>query len=235
MIEMAEKIEEGRFVTPGERLSTEEEYAPSRNTYSEDGVIYASTSGFAIAKNGYVEVKPIKNVEKIRSGMLVIGTVVDDMKNVIFVRIDGIRSENKEYLALKDGKILISRPRPQFGRGRDRFGGGREGDRNERREGGMVRESFQRGRRPPMEREEKPCKTGDTILAKIIGEENDIYVLGLGAPEAGVIYANCSVCSNPMNVDERTGALVCSVCKHVDKKKVSIYYNNPQEIKKLVS
>ena len=50
---------EERFVAPGERLATEEEFAASDNTYAEDGIVYAATAGMAAAKDGTVVVSAL--------------------------------------------------------------------------------------------------------------------------------------------------------------------------------
>jgi len=144
------------------------------------------------------------------------------MKKVVFVNIDNITSKNREYFAPKDGKIIM-RSRD------DRFGGGRMmHDR-------MDRGRMDRGRERGGESEERPCGTGDTIIARVIAEETDIYVLGLGGPETGVVYSWCKICGQQMKKGDRPGVLLCDNCRRAEHKKVSIYYNNPQEIKKLFS
>ncbi len=209
-----------KFVNPGDRLSTEEEYAPSDNTYVEDGSIYAAATGTQQIKDGRISVAPIREIKKFSRDMLVLGTVADDMKKVVFVHIDNISSKNKEYFAPKDGKIIM------MSRG-DRFGGG--GGRPMR--GGMDRG----GRDGERESEERSCGTGDTIIARVIAEETDIYVLGLGGPETGVVYSWCKICGEQMKKGDRPGILLCDNCRRSEHKKVSTHYNNPQEIKKLFS
>lgn len=50
---------EDSFVNPGDRLSMEEEYAPSVNTYVEDGVVYAAAVGNKVIKDGAIGVAPL--------------------------------------------------------------------------------------------------------------------------------------------------------------------------------
>ncbi len=206
---------EERFVNPGEKLSMEEEYAASENTYVEDGTVYAASTGMLVVKDGAISVMPLRDVRKIERGMMVVGRVTDAMKSVIFVAIDRVSSSNKEYFALKDGKIILRQQR-QFdrgGRGRPPFG-----DRGVRRE--------------PRESEEKPCRTGDTVVARVLAEENDTYVLSLNTPEAGVVYSMCSMCGNPMELGDSPNVLYCHSCRRGEHKKVSSYYGKPEEIKK---
>ncbi len=204
---------EGNIVNPGDKLSTEEEYTPSRNTYVEEGVIYSAATGTVVMKDGTVLVEPLKEIRKFERGMYVLGKVSDTMKSVIFVTIDRVSSKNREYLALKDGKIIM---RPQRGSERPMRGGGR----------------FERGPRPQPEEADKPCRTGDTIIAKVIAEENDTYVLGLGSPEAGVVHANCSICGRPLQSGDRPDILVCNSCRRTERRKLSVFYNKPEEVKK---
>jgi exosome complex component CSL4 len=205
--------ENRRFVIPGERLSVEEELAPSDNTYSEDGIVYAASSGEVKIRENAVSVEPIKHVIKIGRGMMVLGTVSNEMRSVAFVSIDSIRSKNRETLAIKDGKI-ITKSRGHF----DRGGRGRMHD-NPRDRGGQV--------------EEKPCKVGDTIIARVVGEDDDIYILSLATPEAGVVYARCSECGNFMEPSGGSMVLRCVGCKRSESRKISSYYGKPEEIKKL--
>lgn len=158
-------VEENAFVTPGEKIATEEEFASGNNTYVEEGVVYSAVIGNVVKTDGAVGVTTAgREIKIIGRDMLVIGVVTDDMKNVMFVKLDDINIEKKDYLALKDGKIVAPRPRPQFGsRGGDRDRGNRFSSRNER--------------------SEKPCGIGDTILARVQYNDKDSYTLSLNGRE----------------------------------------------------
>ncbi len=201
---------DNQFVSPGEKLAMEEEYAPSSNTYVEDGAVYAAAAGVRLVKDGAIGVMPLKEIMGLKRGMLVLGRVTDAMKSVIFVEINRISTGKKEYLPLKDGKIILRQQR-QFGRGP----GGRYGDRREMRP----------------EQEERPCRAGDIVMAKVIAEENDTYVLSLNSPEAGVVHSTCSSCGGPLRTGERPDTLYCNACRMSEHKKLSSYYDKPEEIK----
>ena len=116
--------------------------------------------------------------------MLVIGVVTDDMKSVMFVKLDDINTERKDYLALKDGKIIGQAAkfrRPRMG-GRDN--------------------RFQLG-----ENTKKPCGIGDTILARVQYNDKDSYTLSLNGRETGVIYSKCEICGGEVRQEgeEPTG------------------------------
>src|SRR5271154_7506180 len=152
------------FVTPGEKIATEEEFTAGNNTYVEDGVIYSTVVGNVVSSEGAIGVANAgREIKIIGKNMLVIGTVTDDMKSVMFVKLDNINVKNRDYLALKDGKIVAPKP-PRFG------GGGRMGG------GGGNRFSSEK-------RSEKPCGIGDTILATILYNDKDSYTLALNGNE----------------------------------------------------
>ena len=212
-------MSESRMAMPGERLATEEEFVPGENTYVEEGTIFASAIGNVVADGGKISVKQVgRHIKLIGRDMLIIGTVVESAKSVLFVRIDDINVEGKEYLALKDGKILAKPPRS----GGPRFRGRRERG----PEGAPERE----------EREEaptKPCNIGDTILARVQFNDKDSYQLAMDRPETGVIATRCGVCGGEVECNEQRTALKCLECGHDERRKISSLYNRSEEIKRL--
>lgn len=197
-------------VVPGARLATEEEFTTGENTYVENGIIYSSVFG-KTSKNEDGSISVIsatkREVKLLDKGMIVLGTVTDNMRSVIFVKLDTIKSGRKEFLALKDGKIIPEKPR---------YGapaGGRMGRDNKFHDA-----------------KEKLCDVGDTVLARVLFNDNDSYSLGLREPELGVVYAKCSSCGNDMNFDNRMGLLMCPSCGGSEKRKVSIFYGAPDKI-----
>ncbi|MGC8586388.1 MAG: exosome complex RNA-binding protein Csl4 [Candidatus Micrarchaeia archaeon] len=196
---------EERTVLPGERIATEEEFASGANTFVENGVIYSSIIGRVNITEKKVNVIPIgREVKMIDRNMLVIGTVVDIVRDVIFVKIDDISIDHKEYLALKDGKILLERRRPRFGR------------------------SSYREQRPM-----KACSVGDTILAKVLYNDKDAYTLTLDCRECGVVHATCEMCGGNLRYSKASNMLVCENCGHKESRKLSILYDKPEEVRKL--
>lgn len=199
------------LVAPGERIATEEEFAAGQNTYADSGIIYASTFGSVSKGDGKISVVSAtgREVRMIDKGMMVIGTVTDDMRSVIFVELSDINVGRKEYLALKDGKILPEKEgpmRPMGGRGRDN--------------------KFYESR-------EKLVGIGDTILAKVLFNDKDSYMLGLHGEEFGVVYAKCGSCGGDMGLDEQRGQLVCNDCGFRERRKISVFYGRPEKIKAL--
>lgn len=204
------------IVVPGEKLGTEEEFAAGENTYVKNGVLYSTVTGVKTAKEGTLSVRSVtREVRTVGKGMTVLGSVVGDMKSVIFVKIDNINTDNKEYIAIKDGKIVIPR---HMDRGHFQRRGGYE-DRHEQRE-----------REPKPDR---PCGIGDIIIANVQYNDKDSYALSMNSRETGVVYALCDLCSNEMEFDAGRNALRCKACGHVEARKISVLYNKPEEIRKL--
>jgi exosome complex RNA-binding protein Csl4 len=200
-------------VVPGDRLSTEEEHSAGANAYAEDGYVYAAACGSVEIKDRSINVRPLKEMLTFQPGMKVLGKVTESMKSVVFIEISKINDGKKEYVPKKDGKIIIMKDRRGFGdrnRGRPQF---RERD----------------------ESEEKPCKKGDVIIANVIAEEKDIYLLGVAGPEAGVIYSKCGLCGEMLKKGDRPSVLLCNNCRRAERRKVSTLYGNPKEIKNLFS
>lgn len=209
------------LVMPGDRLGVEEEYTASDNTFIDesDGSIRSSIAGYVSINEGKISVhNPERDIRLLNRGMLILGTVTDDVKAVMFVKIDSIRTKNGEYLALKDGKIVMPpKRRPERGR---RFG----------RDGGEERHEEKPEQEP--ERESKPCGVGDVIIAKIFYEDPDIYTLSVTGPESGVVHSSCELCNSEMDAKGQD-TLVCRECQHTQKRKVSSLYNQPEAIKRL--
>ncbi len=198
-----------KTVMPGEKLSTEEELEARYGTFLEDGYIYSYLFGEEIVEGGGVSVKAKqRDIRTFPKRMMILGAVTDDLRTVMFVKIGRHEAGNMVYVALKSGKILAKQ--------------------DARPPGGY-------GRRPPERGTAmKPCGVGDIVLAMIIGEDKDTYALGINTPECGVVYAECGMCGNPLSYDSNARALKCSVCKHVEHRKISSLYGKTKEIEDLL-
>ncbi len=85
-----------KVVLPGEFLSTEEEYAEGKKSYSADGGVYASVLGTSeySKENRDVSVNGFKNVRRLKRGDIVYGRVSIVKDNM--VGIDLLRAEPKK-------------------------------------------------------------------------------------------------------------------------------------------
>ena len=202
-----------RLVMPGDRLGVEEEYTASDNTFVDesDGTIRSAIVGNVSIKEGKISVHSnVSEKKRYTRGMFVVGTVTDDVKAVMFVKLDKIEVKGVEWLAIKDGKIIM--PRPMRGPPRGMR------DRNEEEK--------------PQREESKPCSVGDVIIAKILYEDPEIYTLSLHEPETGVVLSNCELCDSPLT-PMGPHMLECKACSHKADKKVSTLYGKPEAIKSL--
>lgn len=200
------------LVMPGEVLATEEEMAPSSGTFVEGGKIRSAVAGTPMREDSNVAVKCYgTEVGLFKRGMATTGLVTDDLRSVVFVRMNEMREDGSVYVALKSGKVVNPRPMSRFqGRG-DRRGG-----------------------RDSHERPQKPLKVGDFIAARIIAEDNDVYTLSINMPEFGVVYAECEFCSTPLEYDSSSDALKCGACGHTEHKKVSTLYGDAKGVEELL-
>jgi exosome complex RNA-binding protein Csl4 len=210
--------EQSVLVMPGDKIGVEEEFVAADNTYVDsDGSIRAAILGAVVKKEGKISVvNESHDVRRFKRGMFVLGRVSDDLRAVLFVKLDNVHVNGVEYLPLKDGKIVMSQRRPPMGRERGR--------------------GFQPRGGPPVEREQrsaKPCGVGDVIIARIAYDDPEIYTLSLEDNEAGVVYSECELCNTHMEVDPATGTLGCPACEHKAQKKVSALYGKPDQIRKL--
>lgn len=207
-------MQENMLVMPGDKIATEEEFLPGSNTYAENGIIYAATTGTVKIADGKASVHTLsRDIEKIDRGMYIVGRVTDNMRSVMFVDIDTIYTKAKEFIALKDGKIIIERqrPRPAF---RDR-----------------------RGEAPMQERQQAPakeCGVGDIILAKVQYNDPDAYTLTLDDNDAGVIHSVCDKCGSELEYNSKDNALICTECKYNQQRKISPHYNDAKSVEKLL-
>ncbi len=205
------------LVMPGDKIGVEEEFVAADNTYVDnDGSIRAAILGNVIKNEGKISVVNEKHdIRRFKRGMFVLGRVSDDLRAVLFVKLDDIHVNGIEYMPLKDGKIVLIQRRPPMGRD----GGGRD---FHQRDGG------QREQKPV-----KPCSVGDVIIARIAYDDPEIYTLSLEDSDSGVVYAECQFCSTHLEPGSGPGALECPACKNKEQRKVSTHYGKPDEIRKL--
>ncbi|MDE1868681.1 MAG: exosome complex RNA-binding protein Csl4 [Candidatus Micrarchaeota archaeon] len=207
-------MQENMLVMPGDKIATEEEFLPGSNTYAEDGIIYAATTGRVKIADGKATVQTVaRDIEKINRGMYIVGEVTDNMRSVMFVDIDTIYTKSKEFIAIKDGKIIIERQRPKP----------------------AFRE--RRGEAPRPERPqapEKDCGVGDIILAKVQYNDPDAYTLTLDDSDSGVIHSVCDRCGSELEYNSKENVLICKECKYNQPRKISPHYNNAKSVEKLL-
>jgi len=191
------------LVFPGDKITIEEESAPGKLTYAEEGNVYSLVVGKAKVQQGTAEVEYMKDVERFRRGMTVVGEITDDLHAVMFVKINPLTKGDVTYVALKSGKILVSERRSS------------------------DRHDFHRREERPAG---KPFRLGDIVIGRIAGEDNDVYNLSVHDPESGVVYAECERCSTALTLEDDKGTLKCGACEHEEYRKISPYYGDFKKI-----
>ncbi len=200
-----------QLVFPGEIISTEEESTPAAGAFAEEGSVRAALVGRVLQSDSKIGVDGMRNVRPYRTGMAVLGLATDDLRSVVFIKLDTLRSGSASFVALKDGKVVSPKPdtRRMHGRGRGRD-------------------------EAPQQKPSKPLRVGDVIAALIIAEDRDTYTLSINMPDFGVVYSECSECGRPMEYDAQSKALVCRACEVQEFKKVSTLYGDAGKIEELL-
>ena len=199
---------DSKMVFPGDRLSLEEEFLPENNVYVENGAVYSSVFGKQKIAEGRISVESaVRDINKMHRGMYVVGSVVGVLKSVLFLELGNFVVKNMEFIAGKDGKIVLSSrpPRGRMEHGHDQH-----------------------------RTEQKPAELGDIVLSKIIMDDPDIFTLSVRDDVCGVVYALCENCGNLMHLEKHGSGLYCSECKRVSHRKVSSLYGNAAAIEKLM-
>lgn len=196
---------------PGEVIATEEEFTPAAGAFAEGGSIRSSLVGRAAQSDSKMGIEGMRDVRQYRTGMAVLGLATDDVRSVIFVKLDTLRNGSSTFVALKDGKVVGPKPDMRRMRGRGR---GRE---------------EQQPQRPS-----KPMRVGDVVAALIIGEDRDSYTLSINMPDFGVVYSECGECGRQMEYDQQAKALVCRRCERQEFKKVSALYGSADRVQEML-
>lgn len=104
-------MDEERIVVPGEKLCVIEEFlAGSGTRQSPNGIVYATVAGKVVydMKRRVVNVKSIKELDKISVGDLVLGEVKELQNKIAVVRLIG---RNEKSLKYPHTAILLADPR----------------------------------------------------------------------------------------------------------------------------
>ncbi|MEM4789000.1 MAG: exosome complex RNA-binding protein Csl4 [Ignisphaera sp.] len=64
-------------------------------------------------------------------------------------------------------------------------------------------------------------RLGDVVKAKVLNEYLPLLI-SIKEPRLGVLLANCSRCGSHLYLDN--GKLVCSVCRNIEQRKISLEY-----------
>ncbi|MEK6972883.1 MAG: exosome complex RNA-binding protein Csl4 [archaeon] len=96
------------IVIPGEFIAYEEEFLEGKNTVNADGRIYSTTLGTLDVdeKNRLVNVKKARDIEKLKVGAVITGTVAFVRDNVVSIRMAEAH-DGKTKLVLSSGSAFL--------------------------------------------------------------------------------------------------------------------------------
>ena len=87
-----------KVASPGEFLSTEEEFIPGKNTFEENGEIFSGSTGLVVEdlKSKEISVKPASEPVKIRPGSVVFGRVDVVKDSSVLIEMQNVYGSNKK-------------------------------------------------------------------------------------------------------------------------------------------
>lgn len=85
-----------KFVMPGDRIGSAEEYLKGKGVYEENGELFAAVAGRVVVKNREVSVESIAPIPEIVKGDVVLGRVVDLRGSIALVEVSSKRGEERE-------------------------------------------------------------------------------------------------------------------------------------------
>ncbi len=87
-----------KVVSPGEFLSTEEEFIPGKNTFEENGEIFSGSTGLVVEdlKSKEISVKPSSEPVKIRPGSVIFGRVEVVKDSSVLVEMQNVYGADKK-------------------------------------------------------------------------------------------------------------------------------------------
>lgn len=105
-----EEIED-RFVFPGDKIGTHEEWMPGEGTYEEDGFIYAKVFGEVEYDEDELEarVSALNPITLVEVGDVVYGTIQDRRESIATMDIELVEGESRSIRVELEGTIHISK------------------------------------------------------------------------------------------------------------------------------
>ena len=84
-----------RFVMPGDRIGSAEEYVKGEGVYEEGGELFAAVAGKLIIKDRVAKVESISPIPEIVKGDVVLGRVVDLRNSIALIEVSSKKGENR--------------------------------------------------------------------------------------------------------------------------------------------
>ncbi|WP_088820315.1 exosome complex RNA-binding protein Csl4 [Candidatus Mancarchaeum acidiphilum] len=109
-------MKDTEIVMPGDKLATEEEFLPERGIFNENGYLFSLLVGDLFLGRGKIGVKPLlRDIRTFKEENVVICMITDLLPSIAFTSVSSIRLNGKDYVALKEGKIINPSERGHYG------------------------------------------------------------------------------------------------------------------------
>ncbi len=100
-------VKDTEIVMPGDKLATEEEFLPERGVFNENGYLFSLLVGDLFLGRGKIGVNPLlRDIRTFKAGDVVLCVITDLLPSIAFASISSIRIDSKDYISLKEGKII---------------------------------------------------------------------------------------------------------------------------------
>uniref|UniRef100_A0A7C3M9Y8 Exosome complex component Csl4 n=1 Tax=Archaeoglobus fulgidus TaxID=2234 RepID=A0A7C3M9Y8_ARCFL len=85
-----------KFVIPGDRIGSAEEYVKGEGVYEDSGELFAAVAGMLVIKDRVVKVESFSPIPEITKGDIVLGRVVDLRNSIALVEVSNKKGESRE-------------------------------------------------------------------------------------------------------------------------------------------
>ena len=102
---------EDKFVVPGDRIGTSEEWLPGKNAHEDEGYIYASVFGKVVydEENLVANVEPTNPISEIEKGEIVYGVIRNNSGSIASLNLELVEGESRGISRDIEGSLHISK------------------------------------------------------------------------------------------------------------------------------
>ncbi|MGM0510258.1 MAG: exosome complex RNA-binding protein Csl4 [Thermoplasmatota archaeon] len=102
---------EDKFVVPGDKIGTSEEWLPGEGTYEDGGFVYSSAFGKVEydEENLEAHVRPVNPISRLEVGSVIYGTIKDRRSSIVTVDINVVEGRSRSVRMDMEGTLHISK------------------------------------------------------------------------------------------------------------------------------
>lgn len=100
-----------KFVVPGDKIGTSEEWLPGEGTYEDEGFVYSSAFGEVEydEENLEAHVRPVNPISRLDVGSVIYGRIKDRRSSIVTVDIKVVEGKSRSVREDKEGTLHISK------------------------------------------------------------------------------------------------------------------------------